>query len=129
MKVIDSSALIKYVAKEESWEKVEKHIKEGCTTLELAIKETANALTKKTLKHEVNAETAKEILKCLPKIVKIASQEEHLSRALEIAVKHKVAIYDALFIASSVDMKLPLLTSDKKQAEISKEYGVTVTLV
>ena len=129
MKVIDSSALIKYIAKEENWEKVEEHLKEGCVTLDLAIKETANALVKKALKNEVTTETAKEIINYLPKIVRITPQNEHFSKALEIAIKHKLVIYDALFIALSANTNTPLLTSDEKQAKTSKEYGVTVTLL
>jgi len=129
VKVIDSSALIKYIAKEENWEKVEEHLKEGCVTLDLAIKETANALVKKALKNEVTTETAKEIINYLPKIVRITPQKEHFSKALEIAIKHKLVIYDALFIALSANTNTPLLTSDEKQAKTSKEYGVAVTLI
>jgi len=129
VKVIDSSALIKYVAREENWEKVEEQLKEGCATLDLAIKETANALVKKVLKNEVDAETAKKIISRLPSIARIMPQREHFLKALEIAVKHKLAIYDALFIALSVNTSMPLLTSDEKQAKISEEYGVTATLI
>jgi predicted nucleic acid-binding protein len=129
VKVIDSSALIKYIAKEENWEKVEEHLKEGCVTLDLAIKETANALVKKALKNEVTTETAKEIINYLPKIVRITPQKEHFSKALEIAIKYKLAIYGALFIALSANTNTPLLTSDEKQAKTSKEYGITVTLL
>ena len=129
MKVIDSSALIKYIAKEENWEKVEEHLKEGCITLDLATKETANALVKKALKNEVTPETAKEIINYLPKIVRITPQKEHFSKAFEIAIKHKLTIYDALFIALSVNTNMPLLTSDEKQAKASKEHGVAVTLM
>ena len=129
MKVIDSSTLIKYIAKEENWEKVEEHLKEGCVTLDLAVKETANALVKKALKSEVNFEIAKEIINHLPRTVRIVPQKEHFSKALEIAIKNKASIYDALFIALSVNTDTPLLTSDEKQAETSKEYGVAVTLI
>jgi len=129
VKVIDSSALIKYVAKEENWEKVEEYLKEGCVTLDLATKETANALVKKALKNEVTPETAKEIINYLPKIVRITPQKEHFSKAFEIAIKHKLTIYDALFIALSVNTNMPLLTSDEKQAKASKEHGVAVTLM
>jgi len=129
VKVIDSSALIKYVAKEEGWEKVEEHLKEGCLTVDLAVKETANALAKKALSNEVTVETAKEIVGRLPKIVRIIPQKEHLLRALEIAVEHKIAVYDALFIALSVNTNTPLLTSDDKQAEISKKHNVVATLM
>jgi len=129
VKVIDSSALVKYVGKEENWEKVEEHLKEGCITLDLATKETANALVKKALKNEVTPETAKEIINYLPKIVRITPQKEHFSKAFEIAIKHKLTIYDALFIALSVNTNMPLLTSDEKQAKASKEHGVAVTLM
>jgi len=129
VKVIDSSSLIKYIGREEDWKKVEEYVKEGCITLDLAVKETANALVKKTLRGEVDMETAREILNYIPRIVKITSQREQFPRALEIAVKHKLPIYDALFIALSVNTNIPLLTSDKKQAETSKEYGITVILV
>jgi len=129
VKVIDSSTLIKYVAKEENWEKVEEYLKEGCVTLDLATKETANALVKKALKNEVTTETAKEIINYLPKIVRITPQKEHFSKAFEIAIKHKLTIYDALFIALSVNTNMPLLTSDEKQAKASKEHGVAVTLM
>jgi len=128
VKVIDSSALIKYVTKEENWEVVEIHIKEGCATLELAIKETANALVKKTLKNEVSVETSKEIIAHLPKIVKVTSQTEYIPKALEIATKHKTTIYDALFIALAANTGQQLLTSDKKQAEISEKYATTTLI-
>ena len=129
MKVIDSSALIKYLTKEENWQKIEDHIREGCATLDLAIKETANALIKKTLKKEVDAETAKEIVVRSPRIVKIMPQKEQFPKAMEISAKHKITIYDALFIALASNTNQPLLTSDRKQAETSKQYGVTTILV
>lgn len=129
MKVIDSSALIKYLAKEKGWQEVEKHIVEECATLDLAIKEAGNALVKKVIKGEVSAKTADEILKHTPKIVKIFSQEDHLSKAIEISIKYKLPLYDSLFIALSSNIGVSLLTSDEKQAEISKENGVTTILV
>jgi len=126
VKVIDSSSLIKYIAKEENWEKVEGHIKEGCITLDLAVKETANALVKKAYKGEVDVETAGEILNYISRIIRVTSQKEHFPKALEIAVKHKLPIYDALFIALSANANTPLLTSDEEQAEISRKFGLTV---
>jgi len=129
VKVIDSSSLIKYVAREEDWEEVEEHIREGCVTVDLAVKETANALVKKMLKNEVDPETAKEILDHIPRIVKVKPQQEHLSKALEIAAKHGLPIYDTIFIALSGSMDASLLTSDERQAEISRECGVKAILL
>ncbi|MFB0523455.1 MAG: type II toxin-antitoxin system VapC family toxin [Candidatus Bathyarchaeia archaeon] len=129
MKVIDSSALIKYLTKEEDWQKIENHIKEGCVTLDLTKKETANALVKKTLKDEVDIKTVKQIVAHLSKIVRIMPQEEQFEKALEIAAKHKITIYDALFIALAVNTNQPLITSDRKQAETSERCDVTTTIV
>jgi predicted nucleic acid-binding protein len=44
VKVIDSSALIKYFSREEGWERVREVMLEGVVTLDLAIKELSNAL-------------------------------------------------------------------------------------
>ncbi len=109
--------------------KVEEYLKEGCITLDLAIKETANALVKKALKNEVTIEVAKEIINHLPKIVKIMPQNEYFQKALEIAIKHKIAIYDALLIALSISTNTLLLTSDEEQGRISKEYGMAVNIL
>jgi predicted nucleic acid-binding protein len=128
VKVIDSSALIKYLTREDGWENVENQIREGCITLELAIKEAANALIKKILNNEITIETSKRIIAQIPRIVKITPQTEHLSKAIEIAAKHKITVYDALFIALAANTNQPLITSDRKQAETSEKY-VTTTLI
>ncbi|MCS7114513.1 MAG: type II toxin-antitoxin system VapC family toxin [Nitrososphaerota archaeon] len=129
MKVIDSSALIKYIAKEDGWENVEKHLIEGCITLDLALKEAANALVKKILRGEVDLETAKKIIEHIPKVVKIVSQSDHFPKALEIATKNKITIYDALFIALAANTNAPLLTSDKEQAKATEECSVITILI
>jgi len=129
VKVIDSSALIKYLTKEEGWQRIEEHLREGCITLDLALKETANALIKKTLRNEVDIETAWQVIAHLPKIVKIVSQKESLEKAFKIAVENRTTIYDALFIALASNRKQILLTSDRKQAEISEKCGVITILV
>jgi CRISPR-associated exonuclease Cas4 len=48
---------------------VEAYIREGCITLELAIKEAANVLTKKILKNEIIIETSKRVIAQIPRII------------------------------------------------------------
>jgi predicted nucleic acid-binding protein len=79
-------------------------------------------------KNEVATETAMKIIAHLPKIVRIVPQTEHFSKALEIATKYKITIYDALFIALAANLGQSLLTSDKKQAEISEKYTTTALI-
>jgi len=129
VKVIDSSALIKYITKEPGWQEVERHIKEECVTLDLAIKEAGNALVKKVTKGEVSVETAGEILDYVHRIVRIIPQKEHLLKAFEVSIKYKITFYDALFVALSSNIGAPLITSDEKQARVSKENGVTTLII
>ncbi len=45
--VVDPSILVKIVAREEGWEEALKLLEEGAMTLDLAVKEAANALREK----------------------------------------------------------------------------------
>jgi len=129
--VADSSALVKYILREEDWHKVREYLRGGCAILDHALKEIANALWKRVIANEISESFAHEILDFLLKErpFKIVSQEELLQEALSMAVKEKLTVYDTLFISLAKKNKLPLLTSDTKQAKAAKEEGVEVILV
>ncbi|MEM0174070.1 MAG: type II toxin-antitoxin system VapC family toxin [Sulfolobaceae archaeon] len=131
MKVIDSSSLIKFFSKEKNWEKVASIISEGVMTLDLAIKEVANALWKKAIKEEITEELAIRIVSDLLKkeAILVVSQDEYIIEALRISIKSKIPIYDSLFIALAKMNKLELITSDKKQYEVALREGVNTQLV
>ena len=77
----------------------------------------------------MDIKTVKKILVHLSRIVQIVLQKEQFEKALEIATKHKVTIYDALFIALAANTNQLLITSDGKQAETSEKCGVIITLL
>ena len=131
MRVIDSSALIKYFAKEESWNKVRQYLLEGVVTLELALKELGNALWKKILRDEMDINIAKTIIHDLyyNRPIKIIDQGKYIDKALELSIKYKITIYDALFIALAKENGLELITSDRKQAEAAMQEGIEVILL
>jgi predicted nucleic acid-binding protein len=131
VRVIDSSSLVKFFSKEEGWEKVAQIIKEGIITLDLSIKEVANALWKKIIIGEINEDLAIKILYDLLKgeAIIIVNQDEYLIEAFKIANRNKITIYDSLFIALAKSKNLELVTSDKKQYEIAKDEGVNVQLI
>ena len=58
MRVIDSSALVKYFTREAGWEKVREVLIDGVVTLDLAVKEVANALWKRVTRGEIDYDTA-----------------------------------------------------------------------
>ena len=131
MRVIDSSSLVKFFSKEEGWEKVAQIIKEGVITLDLSIKEVANALWKKIVIGEMNDDLAIKILYDLLKseAIIIVNQDDYLVEALKIANRNKITIYDSLFIALAKSKNLDLVTSDKKQYEITKKEGLNSLFV
>ncbi|EOD42635.1 PIN domain containing protein [Candidatus Nanobsidianus stetteri] len=106
-------------------------IEEGVITLDLSIKEVANALWKKILMEEMKEDIATKILYDLLKgeAIIIVNQDEYLIEAFKIANRNKITIYDSLFIALAKSKNLELVTSDKKQYEIAKNEGVNAILV
>ena len=125
MRLIDSSALVKFFSKESGWERVAEVISEGAATLDLAIKEVANALWKKVARGEMDEGVAIRIISDLLKreAMVVVGQDEYLLEAFRIATRRKVTVYDALFIALAKSMKAELVTSDGRQYEASLEEG------
>lgn len=126
--IIDSSALAKYVARETDWTKVEAYVA-SADSLELALKETANALWKKIRKKEMNLETAKAIIMNLSGNIWFLDQRDYLDRALEIAAKYDISVYDALFLACAQKENSSLVSCDKRQMEIAQELGIKTIAV
>jgi predicted nucleic acid-binding protein len=128
VRVIDSSALVKYFSREPGWERVKLVMLEGILTLDLSTKELANALWKKVMRNQMSYDTAREIIKDIveSEVLRVESQENYLLDALEMAVKANITIYDALFIALAKKKNLELVTCDSAQAEAAKMLGVKV---
>lgn len=130
MRAIDSSALVKYFSREAGWEKVRELIIDGVITLDLAVKELANALWKKALRGELSIDVAKTILRDLVEegAIPLEKQEKYILKAFEIAVRYNVTVYDALFMAFAKENSLELITSDKIQADLANRIGVKAIL-
>lgn len=131
MRVIDSSALVKYFSREAGWDRVEKVLKEGTITVGLAVKEVGNALWKKAVAGDMGLEDARRIVEDLAEggVVKIYDQGSLLSEALEVAYRHNITIYDALFIVLAEKLGLDLVTADTLQGKVARERGVNVVLL
>lgn len=131
VRAIDSSSAVKFFSKEEGWEQLRKIFLEGTISINLLIKEVANALWKKVLMDEISIEDAQKIINDLAKneVIKIVNQNKYLNEAFKIATKHKITVYDALFIALAKLESIELVTSDIKQAEIAKKEGIQVAIV
>ena len=131
MKVIDSSALIKYIVKEPGWKKVQEFILAGCITVDLALKELANALWKRVMRKELNVGLAVKLMNTIltRRIVRIYPQESLLVEALKLSTNTSLPIYDAIYIVLVRELKTELITSDVEQAKKAEELSVFPILV
>lgn len=132
--VIDSSVLAKFLLKEEGWEKVIGILHRRPYTLDLAIKETANAIWRRTrLLGDISEEKAvillNDLLSIRDLILKIESQELYMRQALKIALQYKITIYDALFITQACRKKATLVTADKGQNLVASKLRVNTVLL
>ena len=131
MIVIDSSALAKFILREEGWEEVEGFLAGGVLTVELALKEVGNALWVRTrregLDHDYVLEVCRELLKA--SFIVLANQKELLPDAMHIALRHGLTVYDAIFVALALKEGLPLLTADRQQAKAAQEEGLEVVFI
>uniref|UniRef100_A0A7J2U115 PIN domain-containing protein n=1 Tax=Ignisphaera aggregans TaxID=334771 RepID=A0A7J2U115_9CREN len=132
-RVIDSSALAKLLLKEEGWKRVEEIIVEKPFTLDLAIKEVANAIWRRVvLLHDIDIEKVLTLLNHLlelKKVLRVEPQYQYIVQAFTIALENNIAVYDALFIAQVVIKKATSVTSDKRQFDVAQKLGVEATYI
>jgi len=74
-------------------------------------------------------EVALELVKSIPRIVRMEPQGQLVPRALEIALEHSITIYDALYVALAERRGYELITCDSRQGGVAKKLGVRVLLV
>ena len=133
-RVIDSSAIAKFLLKEEGWLRVKGFLLEKPYTLELAVEEVANAIWRRVmLLRDISVGKAFIILNDLLELKKyllvVEPQTPYLSQALKIAIENKVTVYDALFIAQALAKQAVLITSDKKQCKLAENLNVETVYI
>jgi predicted nucleic acid-binding protein len=98
--VIDASALAKVILQEEGWEAIPLTYKTA--TLDYAFIEALNAVWKAVVQKRLDEEDAKErteALKYLAKSLLLFKAEEYFEPGLEIALKERITVYDALYLS------------------------------
>jgi len=132
--VIDSSALAKYLLREEGWEEVEKHLLKPVYSVDHLVKEVSNAIWKHTvIRRYISKTTASTIYSQLKRLVDegiivLEAQEKYIDKAFDIAIENSITIYDALYIAQALKYG-ELLTSDRRQAEVAERLGVKTIVI
>jgi len=109
------------------WESVPLTVDTG--TLDYSIVEVSSSVWKAVLQERISEGDAKkkiEALKMLASALTIFKAEDYLERGFEIALKEKITIHDAIYIALAEDKGATLFTSDRKQYDVAKRYVRTI---
>ncbi|MEM1582355.1 MAG: type II toxin-antitoxin system VapC family toxin [Candidatus Bathyarchaeia archaeon] len=128
MIVVDGSALIAFFLREEGWSELAEYMVRTIS-LDQAVKEFYNAIWRAVnISKRITKEEALRSLSLFKTYLSgnmdLRKEEEHLDKALEIALENGITIYDALYISLAIHENKPLLTLDRKQREVSRKYNV-----
>ena len=121
-KIIDASIVVKWFVVEENSKKAldirNDHINGNIKIIvpDLTFIEVLNALKYKGKTEEDLKEANKDLWDIQLQIIKTTSFT--LNKAIEIALKHDITLYDALYISLSTIYGCPLITADKKLADL-----------
>ncbi len=136
MIVVDASAFIKYILREDGWNDISVFIREKrpLYSVDHLLKECFNAIwrhcyLRKSIDRGVAIDLVNKISKLIDSgVIVLEPEDKYLSKALEIALDMGLTIYDSLYLAQAL-LHGEILTSDKKQAEIAESLGVKTYLV
>jgi predicted nucleic acid-binding protein len=97
---------------------------------EFGLLECANVLWKNVRFQGMPQSSAETLVKDLIALdISFEPVVELLPRALEIGVKHQLAIYDSVYIALAEQLGYELITDDEKQAKAASAEGVSLKAI
>ncbi|MCY0859730.1 MAG: type II toxin-antitoxin system VapC family toxin [Sulfolobaceae archaeon] len=134
MRIVDASALVAVVLKEEGWDKI-LTLFSPAYSLDHVIKETMNAIWKlRSVRKLIDDKTALEMKRILfemleEKILLLLDEKEYIEEAFNIAINNNLTFYDSLYIAACLKHGAQLITRDEKQARIAEKLGVEVIMI
>ena len=131
MIVIDASALVKYVLREEDWSIVGRYIRyrRPLYSIDHIVKEVGNAIWKHCyIRRLINPDYALKLFKDLLDIIEVGvivleDEVKYMEDGLKISLKHGITIYDSLYVVQAKKYG-EILTCDEVQAKIASEMGI-----
>jgi predicted nucleic acid-binding protein len=118
--IVDASVITKWILPEPDSPQADRIISEvgksgeRIIVLDLALVEAANAIWKQHLRGLASAAQARQLLQRLQTIsVHVESAQPLIPSGLDIAMKYRRAVYDALFVALAAVLQLPAVTADE----------------
>ena len=133
MRVIDASAIAKYLLREEHWEQVRDQLAAEPCSLDLALAEAANTIWKhQVIYRKISGREATLLYEALQKlgadVLILESFVGYLTAAVELGAKEKLTIYDALYVAQAQKHGY-FVTSDELQRKVAVNLGLEVVFI
>ena len=133
MIVIDASTIAKYVLREAHWEQVRDYLAGQPCSLDIVLAEVANAIWKHHVFYRKISDREASLLhdalqKMGADVLILESFIGYLRAAAEIAVKEKLSIYDALYLAQAQRYG-HFVTSDDTQRKIALKLGLDAVFI
>jgi len=127
--VADSSLIAAFVLKEDEWRSYADHLKRA-HTVDHAIKEAANAIWKAYMRGLIEDRDVRAKFAALRELFSgnliVYPEEQLLDTAMEIAIRHKITLYDSLYLTLAIQNRLPLATLDKQQLKVAEELKIPI---
>jgi len=101
-----------------------------CITIDLAYPEVANVAWKRAVHAGNDPELVKDLLDTATSFIREACEVlpsyDLINPAWDLACRHRITMYDALFIAASVRCGTPLATADRKLSAVAGSIGPAI---
>ena len=127
--MVDASLIGAFILKEEGWEDYAGML-ENALTVDHAAKEVGNAIWKAYTRGHIGLEDVKTKLEALKKLLSknltMFPEIELLDEAMEIALSHKIPIYDSVYIALALTKGAGFSSLDETQLNVARKLGVPV---
>jgi predicted nucleic acid-binding protein len=134
--LVDSSVVAKWILPEADSAHAQRLITdvagagERLIILDLVFPEVANAIWKQHLRGLITPDEANDFLDTLLHIpVSVEPAFRLLGPAMQIAVKYRRAVYDALFVALAQDFDIPAITADEPLVSVVQADFPRITLL
>ena len=132
MKVIDTSALLAYIFREDDYKTIGQMLLKGVVSLDLILKESLNVILTRLKRKDITEKEAEIMYDALKSLidtnVKIIEQDEVIGEAFHIAKEHSITMYDSLYLALAKKLGYDLITLDKFQSKVASGLGVGLEL-
>jgi predicted nucleic acid-binding protein len=92
---------------------------------ELILVEAGHALLRKVRRKQIRQADWPDLWQDMRRVpISLLSADEHMDAALELAVRHNLSAYDALYLAVAVHLGATLFTADDALSKAARAAGV-----